>query len=76
VFKRFAWLWRFRRDEEEELERFERKLVELLDKGEISFPEDEEVEKFFEAQTNQEKVKGVVERCLRTLRERGVIKSV
>lgn len=63
MFKRFAWLWRFRRDEEEELERFERKLVELLDKGEIAFPEDEEV-------------KGFVERCLRTLRAKGVIKSV
>lgn len=61
MLKKFAWLFRFRRDkEEEELARFEKKLIELLRKGEISFPKEEQPE---------------IERCLKTLRGKGVIKS-
>jgi hypothetical protein len=64
-----------RRREDKELKRFEEKLLELLNKREISFPADEDVARFYEKQMDPEEVKGVVERCLKTLRERGVIRD-
>lgn len=71
-----AWPWRLRRREKKELKRFEERLVGLLNRGGVSFPIDEGLERFFEAQEKKEEVQRVVERCLISLKEKGVIKSV
>jgi hypothetical protein len=70
--KKRSWLGRLLgKSGTSEEEGFERTLIDLLRRGEVFFPMDGLVERFFREIGEREKDETVLERCLKKLKRRG-----